>query len=82
MVIAYTTDVPPTQVTVPNVSGMTISQANQAIVNSGLNMKITGAGRGSAEAGETAAAAQTPAAGETAEKGSIVYVEFRHLDVE
>ncbi len=82
MVIAYTTDVTPTQVTVPNVSGMTISGANQAIVNSGLNMKITGAGRGTAEAGATAAAAQTPAAGETADKGSIVYVEFRHLDVE
>ncbi len=82
MVIAYTTNIPPTKVTVPNVTGMTITQANQAIINSGLNMKITGAGRGTAEAGATAAATQTPAAGETADKGSIVYVEFRHLDVE
>ena len=82
MVIAYTTDVPPAEVTVPDVSGMTISGANQAIVNSGLNMKITGAGRGMGEEGSTVAAAQTPAPGETAHKGSIVYVEFRHLDVE
>ncbi len=82
MVIAYTTDTEPTKVTVPNVTGMTISGANQAIVSSGLNMKITGAGRGSSEHGATAACSQTPAAGETADKGSIVYVEFRHLDVE
>ena len=57
-------------------------QANNIIVSSGLNMKITGGGSEVTSAGDAIVAKQQPAAGETVEKGSVVYVEFRHLDVE
>lgn len=81
-VILYTSETQATQVVVPSVENMTILQANNAITSAGLNMKISGAGVGSSEGGATAAAKQDPAAGTQVEKGSVVYVEFRHLDVE
>lgn len=81
-VILYTEESEPQQVTVPSVLNMSILEANNTIVSNGLNMKISGAGRGNAEQGATFAAKQEPEAGTVVEKGSVVYVEFRHLDVE
>lgn len=79
---AYTTEEKPTEVTVPKVTGLSVVDANTRLVNSGLNLKVSGTGRGDAIAGETVAAKQDPAEGTVVPKGSIVYVEFRHLDVE
>lgn len=81
-VIAYTTDTEPQTVTVPSVIGQTILQANGTVVSSGLNFKLSGAGRMTADGGPTAAVKQEPEAGTVVERGSVVYVEFRHLDVE
>jgi len=81
-VIVYTTDQEPQTVTVPSVTGQSILQANSTIVSSGLNFKLSGAGRITADAGPTVAVKQEPEAGAIVERGSVVYVEFRHLDVE
>ena len=59
-----------------------ILQANGSIVSAGLNFKISGAGRATTDMGPTAAVKQEPEAGTVVERGSVVYVEFRHLDVE
>lgn len=81
-VIIYTTEQEPQTVTVPSVSGQSILQANGSIVSAGLNFKISGAGRMTTDTGPTAAVKQDPEAGTVVERGSVVYVEFRHLDVE
>ena len=81
-VIVYTTESEPQTVTVPSVIGQTILQANGSVVSSGLNFKISGAGRMTNDTGPTAAVKQEPEAGTVVERGSVVYVEFRHLDVE
>lgn len=81
-VIVYTTDTEPQTVVVPSVSGQTIIQANGSVVSAGLNFKISGAGRMTTDAGPTVAVKQDPEAGTVVERGSVVYVEFRHLDVE
>ena len=81
-VIVYTTDTEPQTVVVPSVSGQTILQANGSVVSAGLNFKISGAGRMTTDAGPTVAVKQDPEAGTVVERGSVVYVEFRHLDVE
>jgi len=81
-VLIYTTETEPQMVTVPSVMGQTVLQANSSIVSSGLNFKISGSGRMTQDGGQTAAFKQDPEAGTVVERGSVVYVEFRHLDVE
>lgn len=81
-VLIYTTDSEPQMVTVPSVIGQSLLSANSTVVSSGLNFKISGAGRMLSDGGQTAAVKQEPAAGSVVERGSVVYVEFRHLDVE
>ncbi len=81
-VLLYTTDTEPQTVTVPSVIGQSVLSANSSIVSAGLNFKISGAGRMTGEGGQTAAVKQDPEAGSVVERGSVVYVEFRHLDVE
>ena len=66
-------------VIVPSVSGMTPQQANLTIVSAGLNMKLTGNITGE---GDSVVVSQEPAAGTSVQKGAVVYVEIRHLDVE
>ena len=60
---------------VPDVSGMTAQEANKKIIGAGFNINIIGA-----EGMDSSAIAikQEPAAGETANIGTIVTVEFRH----
>ena len=60
--------------TVPNVVGMTAEQANNAITNAGLIMKVTGAV--SAEGGNVHAIHQSEEAGKELEAGSVVTVQF------
>ncbi len=62
---------------VPNVSGMTVSQANEAITNAGFNIKISGGASGNKDA---VAASQSIAAGTEAYKGNVVDVTFEVND--
>ena len=58
---------------VPNVIGMSVSQANEAIVNAGFNIKISG---GAAENANAVAVDQSLQPGLVAYKGSVVEVTF------
>ncbi len=78
-VVLYTESGVQSNVTVPSVMGMTPAQANSIIINSGLNMKLTG---NITSQGESVVVKQEPAAGSTVQSGTVVYVEIRHLDVE
>ena len=78
-IVLYTETNTKSNVTVPSVMGMTPAQANAAIINSGLNMKLTGNITGS---GDSVVVSQEPAAGSTVQSGTVIYVEIRHLDVE
>ena len=59
---------------VPNVIGMTVDQANEAITNAGFNIKITG---GAAENASATAVSQSISSGVTTYKGSVVEVVFQ-----
>ena len=65
---------PDTPATVPNVVGMTAAEANKAITNAGLIMKVTGAT--SSSSGNVHAISQSAAAGAQLERGSVVTVQF------
>lgn len=58
-------------VTVPDLLNKTVAEATEALSKAGLNIKVTGMG---------VAVRQQVAAGESAQKGSVIEVEFRHLD--
>ena len=53
---------------------MTAAEANQAITNAGLIMKVTGAT--SSSSGNVRAISQSAAAGTQLERGSVVTVQF------
>lgn len=74
--ILYTGDEEPKNtVTVPDLVGKTAEAANRLLVNSGLNVAITGATNG-----DTATViAQSPAAGEKVPSATVVTIEVRHL---
>ncbi|MCH5204268.1 MAG: PASTA domain-containing protein [Oscillospiraceae bacterium] len=58
---------------VPNVKGMSVAKANEAIVNAGFNIKISG---GAAENANAVAVEQSLEPGLVAYKGSVVEVTF------
>ena len=60
--------------TVPNVVGRTASEANQALTNAGLIMKVTGAT--STSSGNVHAISQSTPAGTQVEAGSVITVRF------
>lgn len=67
-------------VTVPDLSKMTVSEATSVLAGVNLNIKVEGAG--ASRDGSTARAyKQEPAAGTLAEQGSVISVEFRTLEV-
>lgn len=73
-VILYTDDtVVNSTTTVPNVIGKTAQEANQMILNAGLNIRIEGQ---ELEGAKTVVVAQEPAGDSTAEIGSIVTIHF------
>ena len=75
-IFIYTGDAQPvTSTVVPNVVGMTPSEANKAIVNAYLNVKLTGA----KTEGDVIVSRQTPYAGEETTPGSIVTIELRGI---
>lgn len=59
---------------VPDVIGMTVEQANEAVTNAGFNIKISG---GAAENSNAVATAQSIGADVEAYKGSVVEVTFQ-----
>ena len=65
-----------TEVSVPDVTGKDAETANRLITQAGMYMKIIGA---TGNGGTILATRQTPAAGEAAEKGAVVEVEFSDL---
>ena len=62
--------------TVPDLMYKTAEAANMMLLNSGLNVKITGATNGSS----ATVINQYPAAGDTVEIGAVVEIELRHMD--
>ena len=58
----------------PDVTGMTVAQANEAITNAGFNIKITG---GAADNANAVATSQYPVGGTEAYKGNVVEVTFQ-----
>lgn len=59
---------------IPDVTGMTVSQANEAITNAGFNIKISG---GAAENANAVAYAQYPVGGTDGYRGNVVEVTFQ-----
>ncbi len=77
-VVLYTEEQGSTQVSVPNVMGMTASAANVALTNAGLNLKQVN--ENNSERGTATVNKQTPEAGTMVEKGSVVSVQFSYSD--
>ena len=76
-VMLYTDDMTSSTVNVPNVVGMTATLANQTLINSGLNISISGT---SLEFIDGAiSVSQSIPAGEVVDKGTVIAVEFRHF---
>ena len=59
--------------TVPNLSGLTIAEANRVAVNAGFNIKVSGTTQG----GEVLSYKQNIPAGSTYEQGTVITVYFR-----
>jgi len=78
-VAIYTEEQQSEMVIVPDVKGMTASQANIALTNTGLNMKVVGAA--DTGQGNAVVSVQTPQAGTELQRGSPVSVEFSFSNV-
>lgn len=79
IVILYTgVEMPSESVNVPDVTGYSPVQANKTLINAGLNVKMEGAYR--EDVSGAVAHSQTPAAGTAVKPGTVIEVEFRHLD--
>ncbi len=78
-IILYTGGEPASYTEVPSVIGKTAAEANRAILEAGLNIRIEGAVNYQLGEGATAIAA-SHAAGERLPRGSVVTVTFRYLD--
>ena len=79
-VVLYMGENAPTgMITVPDLSGMTVSQANAAIAGSGqLYLKAKGA----TASGSSVATDQSPAAGSRVARGTVVTVEFTDMSAQ
>jgi stage V sporulation protein D (sporulation-specific penicillin-binding protein) len=75
-VVLYLDEVTSGKTIVPNVEGMTASNANRAITNAGLNITIVGTSNDHLEG--AIAVSQSVPAGETVDKGTVITVDFRH----
>ena len=70
------------KVTVPDIKGKSLARVKSMLSANGLNLSIVGAGATGSTSDRTIAEKQTPEAGAQVERGTIVQVEFRFLDVE
>ena len=71
-IIIYTDERDMETTTVPNVVGLTPSQANQVLTNAGLNIRITG---GAAENSKARVSSQDTEDGVEVPKGTVVTIE-------
>lgn len=79
-VLLYTGDYTPNaNVTVPNLIGRTAASANKLLVNSGLNVNITGAQNYNMGIGAVVIT-QSPEPGEVVSRGTVVEIDVRHMD--
>ncbi|MBQ8187485.1 MAG: PASTA domain-containing protein [Clostridia bacterium] len=77
LLILYTgEETPAASVTVPDLTGMTAFNANNAVIGAGLNVIFTGSTNGTT----AVVVNQTPAAGARVARGTIVEIELRHMD--
>jgi len=67
-----------TTVTVPNIVGQTPQNAMQTLVNYSLNIKMEGAYRDGVDG--TVATRQNPEAGSEVAPGTLISVDFHHLN--
>lgn len=75
--VLYTGDEKPTtDITVPDLTGMTAYNANQTLVNAGLNPVFVGSINGST----ATVISQSPVSGTVVTKGTVVEITLRHLD--
>lgn len=72
-ILLYTDDRDLQTVSVPNLSGLNVQQANQQLTNSGLNILLAG---GAANNANSRASAQSIAPGEKVAKGTVIEVTF------
>ena len=79
VIVLYTDNaVPSESVTVPNVINYSPVQANKILINAGLNVKMEGSYREDVDG--SIAVKQSPGAGENVKPGTVIEVEFRHMD--
>ena len=82
VVIVYTEENASQKVIVPDVTNLSISQAQARLAEHRLNMSVTGAGATGNSSNLTLANSQIPAACSEVDEGTIVEVEFRYVDVD
>ncbi|MBO5733359.1 MAG: PASTA domain-containing protein [Clostridia bacterium] len=82
VVVLYTDNSENRMVTVPDVTGKSLSVVKSKLSSNGLNLSIVGAGATGSSSERTVAASQMPAAGAEVPQGTVVKVEFRFKDVE
>jgi stage V sporulation protein D (sporulation-specific penicillin-binding protein) len=76
-VIVFLADEDYTTGVVPNVLGLTLSQANERITGAGLNIRLSG---GAVTNSSAVAFTQSIEAGEVVPAGTVIEVEFRFVD--
>ena len=82
VVVLYTESTTEETVTVPDVKNKSLARVKSILSSAGLNLSIVGAGATGSDSDRTVAEKQTPEAGTSVARGSIIQVEFRFLDVE
>ncbi|MCR5262461.1 MAG: PASTA domain-containing protein [Clostridiales bacterium] len=79
MILYTDTDEPESTVSVPDVSGKLSAAVKRLILGAGLNIKMEGAVSADSQ-NSAVAVSQSPSPGEIVPPGTVVTVEFRHLD--
>ncbi|MBQ9915010.1 MAG: PASTA domain-containing protein, partial [Clostridia bacterium] len=82
VVILYTEENATERVIVPDITNLSLAQAQARLKEHRLNLAITGAGGTGASSNLTVANSQYPPAGTEVDAGTVVEVEFRYLDVD
>ena len=80
-IVLYVGDAAPsTDISVPNVIGMSASVVNKVLINAGFNISIEGTTNYEVGSGAVVVS-QYPEAGTPATRGDVITVTFRHTDV-
>ncbi|MBE7048208.1 MAG: PASTA domain-containing protein [Ruminococcaceae bacterium] len=82
VVILYTEDDAFQMVTVPDVTNLSLSEAQARLSQARLNMNVTGAGATGNSSNLIVADGQSPPAGTQVQEGTVIEVTFKYLDVD